>query len=67
MKYHTSNIKRVLIAKSTDSENLKIFKMLEQAFPKQEPIPAAKIKCKIQEIYDTLGIKRTAKATDLNN
>ena len=67
LKYHTSNIKRILIAKSTDSENLKIFKMLEQAFPKQEPIPAAKIKCKIQEIYDTLGIKRTAKATDLNN
>jgi len=67
LKYHSSNIKRVLIAKSTDSENFKIFKMLEQAFPKQEPIPAAKIKCKIQEIYDTLGIRRTAKATDLNN
>ena len=52
MKYHQSNIKRRLIAES-------------RALKKQTWIPSAKVKAELQKIYDSLGIKKTAKATDI--
>ena len=35
------------------------------ALKKQTWIPSAKVKAELQKIYDSLGIKKTAKATDI--
>ena len=43
----------------------KIVKMINAAFQKQTAIPKNKAKERLQEIYDTLGLQRKAKATDL--
>ena len=40
--------------------------MINAYIARHTAIPNAVIKEKIQSIYDTLEIKRTAKATDLN-
>ena len=40
-------------------------KMINDAFQKQTPIAKNKAKERLQEIYDTLGLQRKAKATDL--
>ena len=39
--------------------------MLDDQLPKQTAIPKSEIKEKLQSIYNELGIKQTAKATDL--
>ena len=65
LNYHVSNIKRAITAKARESEDVKITKLVNAALPKQQPIPSAKVKKVIQEIYDTLGIPCKAKATDL--
>lgn len=66
MKYHQSNIRRRLIAESQRNFAVKVVEMLDIALKKQVWIPAAKVKVELQKIYDTLGIKRTAKATDID-
>ena len=55
MKYHQSNIKRRLIAESQKNFAVKVVEMLVK-----------KIKEELQKIYDSLGIKKTAKATDID-
>lgn len=66
MKYHQSNIKRRLIAESQKSFAVKVVEMLDLALKKQTWIPTAKVKSALQKIYDSLGIKKTAKATDID-
>lgn len=66
MKYHQSNIKRRLIAESRKNFAVKVVEMLDLALKKQTWIPSAKVKTALQKIYDSLGIKKTAKATDID-
>ena len=66
MKYHQSNIKRRLIAESRKNFAVKVVEMLDLALKKQTWIQSAKVKEKLQKIYDSLGIKKTAKATDID-
>ena len=66
MKYHQSNIKRELIKMVHETADTKIFLLLDPLLPKQVAIPRTVIKEKLSSIYKELGIKKTAKATDLN-
>ena len=65
MKYHQSNIRRRLIAESSRNFAVKVVELLDLALKKQTWIPSAKVKAELQKIYDSLGIKKTAKATDI--
>lgn len=66
LKYHVSNIKRELMKRQPAPTEYKIVKMINTTFTKQSPIAKSKVKAELQRIYDDLGIKRTAKAADLN-
>ena len=66
MRYHQSNIKRRLIAESQKNFAVKVVEMLDLALMKQTWIPSSKVKSELQRIYDSLGIKKTAKATDID-
>lgn len=67
LKYHVGNIKRELVKKLPITNEYKIVKLVNDAFTKQTAIPKSTTKEKLQRIYDTLGISRTAKASDLAN
>lgn len=43
----------------------KIVEMADRRFTKQRPIPVKHVKEELQKIYDTLGISKRAKATDM--
>lgn len=66
MKYHVSNIKRELMKRQPAPTEYKIMKMINATFQKQTPIAKSKVKEMLQSIYDDLGIRQTAKASDLN-
>ena len=66
LKYHVSNIKRELVKNLSVGDEYKIVKMINTTLPKQTAISKNRIKAELQRIYDTLGIKRTAKASDLS-
>jgi len=66
LKYVQTNIKRELLKQLDTSNEYKIVKMINSCFAYHVAIPNVTVKEKIQEIYNTLEIKRTAKATDLN-
>ena len=55
MNYHQSNIKRELVKLEHETLDTKIFLLLDGQLPKQ-----------VADIYKELGIKKAAKATDLN-
>ena len=65
LKYHVGNIRRELVKGLSIGDDYKIVKMINDAFQKQTPITKNKAKERLQEIYDTLGLQRKAKATDL--
>ena len=65
LKYHVGNIRRELTKQVRLPSEYKIVKMINDAFQKQTPIAKNKAKERLQEIYDTLGLQRKAKATDL--
>lgn len=65
MKYHVGNIKRELVKRLPAPTEFKIVKMINATFTKQTPIAKSKVKAELQRIYDDLGIKHTAKASDL--
>ena len=67
LKYHVGNIKRELTKRQPVPTEYKIVKMINTTFPKLTSIAKSKVKDRLQGIYDELGIKQTAKATDLNN
>ena len=66
MKYHVSNIKRELMKRQPAPTEYKIVKLANITFHKQTPIAQSKVKKLLQGIYDDLGIKLTAKASDLD-
>lgn len=66
MNYHQSNIKRELVKLEHETLDTKIFLLLDGQLPKQVVIPRTEIKEKLEIIYKELGIKKAAKATDLN-
>lgn len=66
LKYHVSNIKRELVKNLSVGDEYKIVKMINTTLPKQTAISKNRIKAELQRIYDTLEIKRTAKASDLS-
>ena len=65
LKYRVGAIQDALTAMSRLDTDLKIVEMADRRFQKQTPIPVKKIKEELQKIYDTLGISRRAKATDM--
>lgn len=48
------------------TDEYKIVKMINETLPQLKAIPQSKVKERLQQIYDMLGIKRIAKATDLS-
>ena len=66
MNYHQSNIKRELVKLEHETLDTKIFLLLDGQLPKQVAIPRSEIKERFEIIYKELGIKKAAKATDLN-
>lgn len=67
MNYRVGNIRRALIVKSKEAEDVKIVKLVNAKIQRQIPVPAKKVKEVLQEIYNDLGIESKAKATDLTN
>ena len=67
MKYHQSNIRREIIKRNNKGVDYKIVALIEESMQPPKPIAVAEVKSKLQTIYDELGLKRTAKATDLND
>ena len=65
LKYKVTDIRRELVKMSTFTETEKIIRMVKQSLPYRKAIPRTDIAKALQEIYDTLGIHRTAVATDL--
>ncbi len=65
LNYHTGNIERELTKQMTTPTEHKIAKMVLAAFPHYKAIPKATAKAELQRVYDTLGIKQRAKASDL--
>ena len=65
LKYHVSNIKRELMKRQPAPTEYKIVKMINTTFTKQTPIAKSKVKAELQRIYDDLGIRQTAKASDV--
>lgn len=65
LKYRVGAIQDALTAMSKIDTDLKIVEMADRRFPKQTPTPVKKIKEELQKIYDTLGISKRAKATDM--
>ena len=65
LKYRVGAIQDALTAMSRVDTDLKIVEMADRRFPKQTPIPVKKIKEELQKIYDTVGLDRRAKATDM--
>lgn len=65
LKYRVGAIQDALTAMSKIDTDLKIVEMADRRFPKQTPIPVKKIKEELQKIYDTIGISKRAKATDM--
>ena len=66
MNYHQSNIKRELVKLEHETLDTKLFLLLDGQLPKQVAIPRTEIKERLDSIYKEMGIKKAAKATDLN-
>jgi hypothetical protein len=66
LKYNQTNIRRELIKRLDTAIENKIVKAINGCLSHHTAIPNTVIKGRMQGIYDALGIKRTAKATDLN-
>jgi hypothetical protein len=65
LKYHQTNIRRELVKQLDVSTEHKIVQMINSCIEFYQAIPITTVKDKIQGIYGSLNIARTAKATDL--
>lgn len=65
LKYHVGNIRRALLKRMDTPTIDKVIRLSNQTFPAGRPLPRKQIKEALQRIYDDLGIRRTAKATDI--
>lgn len=66
LKYNQTNIRRELVKQLDIAIENKIVQMINNCLSHYTAIPNTVIKGRIQGIYDAIGIKRTAKATDLD-
>ena len=60
-----TDIRRELVKVSTVTETEKIIRMVKQMIPYRKAVPRTEIAEALQEIYNTLGIRKIAVATDL--
>lgn len=65
LKYKVTDIRRELVKASTVTETEKIIRMVRQSLPYRKAVPRTEIAEALQEIYNTLGIRKIAVATDL--
>lgn len=65
LKYKVTDIRRELVKAETVTATEKIIRLVKQALPYRKMISKTEIRHALQNIYDTLGIHRTAVATDL--
>lgn len=65
MKYHIYNIKRELVKLSHETQDVKIFLLIDPLLEKGVAIPRSEIKELLEKAYRTLGINYKAKATEL--
>ena len=65
LKYKVTDIRRELVKVSTITEAEKIIRLVRQALPYRKAVPRREIAEALQEIYNTLGIRKIAVATDL--
>ena len=64
--YNQTQIKRELLKKTSDDMAYKITKMIQADIPQGTAVPMKVVKERLQNIYDELGIMRTAKAADIS-
>lgn len=65
LNYNQTQIKRELLKYEKTELAYKVVQRIKNDLPQQTAVPARIIKSKLQQIYNNLGIKQTAKATDL--
>lgn len=65
LRYKVTDIRRELVKVSTVTETEKIIRMVRQMLPYRKAVPRTEIAEALQEIYNILGIRKTAVATDL--
>ena len=65
LNYNQTQIKRELLKYEKAELAYKVVQRIKNDLPQQTAVPARIIKAKLQQIYNDLGIKQTAKATDL--
>lgn len=66
MKYHKANIHKKLVATSGKAQDVKIFDEVSRRLHKNEAYTIPDIKKVLKEIYDSVGLKKTPCATDLD-
>ena len=65
LNYNQTQIKRELLKYGKSELAYKIVQRIKSDLPRQTAVPARTAKAKLQRIYDDLGIRQTAKASDL--
>ncbi len=65
MNYHQSNIRRELISRSGKGQDYKVVEMINAKYASYPTKPVREWKETLQGIYNSVGMERTAKATDL--
>ena len=65
LNYNQTQIKRELLKYEKTELAYKVVQRIKNDLPQQTAVPARIIKAKLQQIYNDLGIKQTAKASDL--
>ena len=65
LNYNQTQIKRELLKYGKSELAYKIVQRIKSDLPQQTAVPTKTAKAKLQRIYDDLGIKQTAKASDL--
>jgi len=65
LNYNQTQIRRELLKQENVELAYKIVQRIKNDLPQQTAVPAKMVKAKLQQIYDDLEVKQTAKATDL--
>lgn len=65
LNYNQTQIKRELLKYEKTELAYKVVQRIKNDLPQQTAVPVRIIKAKLQQIYNDLGIKQTAKASDI--
>ena len=65
LKYHRSNIRKRMVKISGKKQDVKIKSELDCRLQKYEAYPTAKIREILADVYELVGLKKVARATDL--